>query len=117
MKVIKEFKFSAAHRLNKMPEGHKCRRPHGHNYKVRIECEGDVNHGNDMVIDFFDIKKIVGPVIDSFDHRDLNEVINHTNPTAEVLCKYLWDSAADSLPLSAVEVWETDTCAARMEKP
>lgn len=73
--ITKEFHFSAAHRI----EGHpKCGRLHGHNYKVEVTCIAPQNRGGEamlssegFVIDFGDLKKIAGEVIDQLDHRYL----------------------------------------------
>ena len=113
MKVKKEYSFSASHQLLDFPEGHQCKRLHGHNYKVVIECDGPVNELG-VVIDFGDISKVVKPLIKQLDHNHLNEVIAQRNPTAELLCQ--WIAERMELPLlSAVEVWETETCCARLE--
>ena len=40
MEIWKEFSFDAAHLLPNVPEGHKCRRLHGHTYTVRIYVRG-----------------------------------------------------------------------------
>ena len=34
MRICKTFTFDAAHQLHLLPEGHKCRRMHGHTYRV-----------------------------------------------------------------------------------
>ena len=114
MKAIKDFCFSASHSLAYVHDDHKCKRLHGHNYRVRIECSGPMN-GQDMVVDFDDIKFVVGPIIDSLDHRYLNEVVTYENTTSEWLAKWLVGQIGGRLPLSAVEVWETESCGARIE--
>ncbi len=34
--LTKDFTFEAAQTLPKAPEGHKCRRVHGHSFKVEV---------------------------------------------------------------------------------
>ena len=34
--VIKTFRFEAAHTLPHAPPGHKCRRMHGHSYRLDV---------------------------------------------------------------------------------
>jgi 6-pyruvoyl-tetrahydropterin synthase len=36
MEIFREFRFEAAHRLPNAPAGHKCRRLHGHSFRVVI---------------------------------------------------------------------------------
>ena len=108
--LVKTFRFEAAHSLPNAPEGHKCRRMHGHNYRVDIHVTGRPDPHAGWVIDFGRIKAIAAPVLDELDHRCLNDIPGLANSTSETLCKYLWDRIAPELPgLSAITVWETDT--------
>ena len=115
MKVIKDFKFSAAHQLSKVADGHKCKNLHGHNYRVRIECQLPELDERDMVLDFDDIKVVVKPLIAMLDHKNVNDVVGYDNTTSEWLCLWFVEQIGDRIPLSAVEVWETETCCARLE--
>jgi len=65
MKIAKEFNWEMGHRL----PAHfgKCKNIHGHSYKMMVELEGDLND-NGMVIDYYDLKKIVRPIIENLDH-------------------------------------------------
>ena len=68
MKIAKEYRWEMGHRL----PFHKglCRNIHGHSYKMIVEITGSLNkHG--MVIDFFDLNKIIKPIIDKYDHAFL----------------------------------------------
>jgi len=113
MIVKKTYTFSASHRLLDFPESHQCRRLHGHNYKIVVECSGPVNSSG-VVVDFGDISKVVKPLVQALDHNHLNDVMDCRNPTAENLC--VWFSERVPIEsLSAVEVWETDTCCARLQ--
>lgn len=91
MIIGKTFEFSAAHHLPHVHELHKCRRVHGHNYKVEVVLDGPRNPDLGWVADYGDLKPF-GDFIDStLDHRDLNDVLD--NPTAENLTVYLWHHA------------------------
>ena len=116
--LIKTFRFEAAHSLPNVPPEHKCSRLHGHSYRVDIHVTGEFDCGvraddepaMGWVIDFGDIKRVAGPVLDELDHRCLNDIPGLANSTSEMLCKYLWDRIAPALEgLSAVTVWESDT--------
>ena len=108
--LSRDFRFEAAHLLPCAPEGHKCRRLHGHSYRVDVHVTGPVDAATGWVLDFGDIARAVAPVLGELDHRNLNEVPGLENSTSELLARYLWDRIAPALPgLSAVVVWESDT--------
>lgn len=110
MEVYREFTFEAAHRLVNLPSDHKCARLHGHSYRVRISCVGDVHSQSGMVIDFAEIKAKMSPLIEQLDHHYLNEVEGLANPTSEHLARWIWTRLKPELPqLSRVAVSETCT--------
>lgn len=108
--LIKTFHFDAAHALPNIPAGHKCRQLHGHSYRVDIHITGEVDESVGWVIDFGEIKKHVGPLIEELDHANLNEIPGLENSTSELIARFFWDRLKGSLPdLSAVTVWESET--------
>jgi len=108
--LVKTFRFEAAHALPNAPAGHKCRRLHGHNYRVDVHVAGAVDPRIGWVMDFGEIKEAVEPIVEVLDHRVLGEVPGLENPTSELIAKYIWDRIRPALPnLSAVEVWESET--------
>jgi 6-pyruvoyltetrahydropterin/6-carboxytetrahydropterin synthase len=108
--LVKTFRFEAAHSLPNVPEGHKCKRLHGHSYRVDIHVTGRPDPKTGWVIDFGDIKRCVEPVLDELDHRCLNEIPGLENSTSETIGEYLWGKIAPALPrLSAITIWESDT--------
>lgn len=66
MKIAKDFRWEMAHRLQ-CHKG-KCFNLHGHSYKLQIEFEGKVEKKNGMVLDYFDVKDIVSPIVNKLDH-------------------------------------------------
>ena len=106
MDVFREFSFEAAHRLPDLPEGHKCRRLHGHSFRVEVHVEGPVGDSG-MVMDFADIASAFQPLWVQLDHNFLNEVEGLANPTSENLAVWIWDRLTGQLPLSRVLVRET----------
>ena len=110
MNIYKEFRFEAAHRLPHVPEGHKCGRLHGHSFLVRVEVEGPIEEESGWIMDFADIKKAAGPIVERLDHRYLNEIDGLENPTSEVIARWIWDRLKPVLPLlSRLTVAETCT--------
>ena len=108
--LVKTFRFEAAHTLPKAPDGHKCRRLHGHSYRVDVHLTGQADPQTGWVVDFGEMKRVVGPVLDVLDHRCLDDIPGLQNSTSENLCKYIWDRVTAGQPgLSAVTVWESDT--------
>jgi 6-pyruvoyltetrahydropterin/6-carboxytetrahydropterin synthase len=113
IELVKEFRFEAAHRLPSVPEGHKCRRLHGHSFRLEVHVRGPVDPRMGWYIDYSDISDVVKPrVVDRFDHNYLNEIPGLENPTSENIAIWVWKQIADGLPgLHAVVVYET--CTAR----
>ncbi len=107
--LVKTFRFEAAHKLPNAPEGHKCRRMHGHNYRVDVHVTGQVDPHAGWVMDFGQVKSIVLGVLDTLDHQVLNDLPGLANCTSELLAKYIWDHVAPALAgLTAIVVWESD---------
>lgn len=111
--LSKTFEFESAHWLPTFPDGHKCRRLHGHSFKVDVVVEGEVPDDRGYLLDYGDIKAAIEPIKNELDHRLLNEIADLSNPTAELLTRWIFDRLKVSLPsLSIVRVHETCTSAA-----
>lgn len=112
VEIWKDFSFEAAHQLKNVEEGHKCRRLHGHSFRVRIYVTGDLDPNKGWVMDFAEIERVFQPILrDSLDHRFLNDIPGlENNPTSENVSIWIWRQLKPILPaLSAVEVRETCT--------
>ena len=110
VRLSKSFHFEAAHDLPTFPDGHKCRRLHGHSFRFDVIVEGDVDPAKGYLIDYGDIKKAAEPIVKQLDHYYLNEIEGLSNPTSEVLAKWIFDKLKPALPqLSAILVNETCT--------
>ena len=110
MEIWKEFTFDAAHVLPNVPEGHKCRRLHGHTYSVRVYVRGEPDSQVGWIMDFADIKTAFDPIRNQLDHYYLNDIEGLENPTAEVLARWIWVRLDPHLPgLSRIEIQETCT--------
>lgn len=113
--ISKTFDFDAAHFLPKVSEGHKCRRLHGHTYRVEILCAGEIDERG-MVVDYAEIADAWAPLHELLDHRLLNDVLGLENPTTEMLAPFVLNLLDRQLPtLVAVKVYESSTtwCEAR----
>ena len=121
MKIAKEFRWEMGHRL---PEHFGlCKNIHGHSYKMTVEFEGELDK-NQMVIDYYDVEKIINPVIEKLDHSFMvniddkivieflekmnsKKIVVGFNSTAENICNYLLSEIKKcSLPsnISSVKV-------------
>lgn len=114
VRLAKSFTFEAAHWLPSFPEGHKCRRLHGHSFRVDIVVEGEVDRAKGYLVDYGDIKRATEPIEKALDHYCLNDVEGLDNPTSEMIAKWIWDRIKPSLPLLA-EVIVHETCTTRCE--
>jgi 6-pyruvoyltetrahydropterin/6-carboxytetrahydropterin synthase len=112
--ISKTYRFSAAHHLPQLAEGHKCRRVHGHNYAVTLTLEAeDLDHFG-MVLDYGDLDPVAQWIRTTLDHRDLNGELPvppgkmTVPPTAEYLARVIFEVWAGRFPqLAQVTVSET----------
>jgi 6-pyruvoyltetrahydropterin/6-carboxytetrahydropterin synthase len=110
MDIFKQFTFEAAHLLPNAPPEHKCRRLHGHSYRVTVVVRGPVGTESGWVMDFGEIKAAFAVCKDTLDHRYLNEIPGLENPTAEQIASWIWRRLKPGLPaLSEIRIDETCT--------
>lgn len=107
-KLVRDYRFEAAHALPNVPANHKCRRMHGHSYRVSVTIEGEVDPHMGWLMDFAEIDQHVDPVIKQVDHYTLNDLPGLENPTSELLARWLWDKIKRALP-SMVELSVSET--------
>jgi 6-pyruvoyltetrahydropterin/6-carboxytetrahydropterin synthase len=114
-----DLSFAAAHNLRNYYG--KCEDLHGHNYKVRVVVAGKELDAVGLLYDFVHLKQVVGDVIESLDHKYLNELapFDTVNPSAENIARHIHEQASKHLlpmpngvGISSITVWETDTSAA-----
>lgn len=111
-RIEKRFTFPMGHRLSK----HKgrCFSMHGHNFTVLIGVKAEQLDDNDMVIDFSNLKSLVGRFLDNLDHclllnktdkelgaplekLDLRVIYVDHDPTAEKLSEEIYNSIDEAL--------------------
>ena len=113
MNIYVSMSFDAAHRLPKVPTGHKCGNLHGHTFLVEVHVEGDVSDYTGWVIDFDDIKAVAKPYIDQLDHTYLNEIEGLENPTSENIAIWIWAKLSPHIKgLTRIVVKESPTSGA-----
>jgi 6-pyruvoyltetrahydropterin/6-carboxytetrahydropterin synthase len=110
MELFKIFQIEAAHFLPNVPEDHKCKRIHGHSFRIEIHVTGPVAEPAGWVMDFADLKKAFEPLYQQLDHHFLNEIEGLENPTSENLARWIWQRLQPRLPgLSKIVIQETCT--------
>jgi 6-pyruvoyltetrahydropterin/6-carboxytetrahydropterin synthase len=115
IELTKKFRFEAAHWLPAFPEGHKCRRLHGHSFEVEVVLAGEIDEQTGVLMDFGDLKAIAKPYVDQLDHHCLNhlgEAANDAyllNPTSENVARWFWFQLKPLLPM-LYEVKISETC-------
>ena len=60
--IGRTYRFESAHHLPLVPDGHKCKNMHGHNYRVQIVISGTLDTRG-FVKDFAEIDEEVLPLI------------------------------------------------------
>jgi 6-pyruvoyltetrahydropterin/6-carboxytetrahydropterin synthase len=106
--LTKRIEFAAAHRYHKAEWDEaknravfgRCYNPpaHGHNYLLEVTVSGDVDPKTGMVINLFDLKRVLLGVLEEFDHKNLNLDMPYFAdriPTSENLARVLWTKLAD----------------------
>lgn len=115
LKVITN--FSAAHQLKEF-EG-ACEDLHGHNWKIEVCVTSATLHEAGVVIDFRTLKKHVNQIMESLDHKFLNELdpFKDQNPSSENIARYVAEQLAillkdQEIKVSRVTAWESETASA-----
>jgi len=107
--------FAAGHALRNYKG--KCENIHGHNWRVQVVIEGEQLDGTGLLVDFIDVKDLMGSVIARLDHQFLNEVapFDVKNPSAENIAEYFYEQMSTGLEetpvpvrIREVKIWETD---------
>ncbi len=115
--VSVEQTFAAGHALRNYRG--KCENVHGHNYRVLVTLQGPQLDPAGLLVDFVEVKRIIGGVVDRLDHQFLNDLapFDAVNPSAENMAKYFYDEISRTLGegpvrVGEVKIWETDTSSA-----
>ncbi|MBF0288191.1 MAG: 6-carboxytetrahydropterin synthase [SAR324 cluster bacterium] len=102
-----EFILHSAHFLPNVPEGHKCGRLHGHNFKIILTWEGDPEQ---ELLEYEQLLEQFQPLYEQLHCRLLNDIDGLENPTSENLSAWLWKKLKTVIPLLvSVTVYETNS--------
>jgi 6-pyruvoyltetrahydropterin/6-carboxytetrahydropterin synthase len=111
-------RFAAAHRLTMV--GAKCENLHGHNWKIEVYVQGQELDRGGVLVDFGIIKGHVRSLMETLDHKFLNELDyfqDGTPPSSENIARYVADRLAERLDIPGIRVsrvtaWESDDACA-----
>ena len=115
--LTKRIEFAAAHRYHKDSWDAARNRAifgacnnapgHGHNYLLEVTVTGKVDEHTGMVVNLFDLKRVLKEVLEEFDHKHLNydtAYFKEIIPTTENLAGVFWRILA-----SCPEIGRLDT--------
>jgi 6-pyruvoyltetrahydropterin/6-carboxytetrahydropterin synthase len=104
VRLTKRIEFAASHRYDK-PEWDEAKNRarfgacynepgHGHNYMLEVTVSGEIDGRTGMVVNLFDLKRVLLQVLEEFDHKHLNldmPYFKNDVPTSENLARVLWN--------------------------
>jgi len=109
--LTKEFRFDAAHTLERDINAEGSRRVHGHSYRAEVTLRGMPDPVSGMIIDTSRLELLLNEAREALDHRFLDELNDLGPGTMENLCAYIWRRLAPQIPsLHSVAVLRDSTC-------
>ena len=110
-------RFAAAHQLTMV--GEKCENLHGHNWHVEVYVQGEELDAGGVLMDFGIVKKEVRDIMNTLDHKFLNEleIFENVQPSSEHIAMYIAKELdrridVDGVKVSRVSAWESDNACA-----
>jgi 6-pyruvoyltetrahydropterin/6-carboxytetrahydropterin synthase len=104
--ISKQFRFDAAHTLQRTVDAEPSRRIHGHSYRAEVTIRGGVDPKTGMVVDFGLLERSLAEARDGLDHRYLDEVADLGPATMENLSAWIWRHVSSVCPgLTRVTVY------------
>ena len=104
--LSKQFRFEAAHTLERTVDAAGSRRVHGHSYRAEVTLRGAPDPASGMIVDLGELKRSLQSVRDRLDHHFLDDVADLGPATLENLAVWIWRHlVADGIPLAGVTVF------------
>ncbi|UUL82542.1 6-pyruvoyl trahydropterin synthase family protein [Sphingomonas qomolangmaensis] len=95
--LSKQFRFDAAHTLDRLIETESSRRIHGHSYRAEVFLRGRPDPATGMIIDLGVLQRAIEDAHDALDHRFLDEIDDLGPATMENLSRWIWDRLRPTL--------------------
>jgi 6-pyruvoyltetrahydropterin/6-carboxytetrahydropterin synthase len=89
--LSKQFRFDAAHTLQRSIDTEPSRRIHGHSYRAEVTVRGRPDPVTGMVVDLGLLERTMAEARDALDHRFLDEINDLGPATMENLSRWIWD--------------------------
>src|SRR5688572_30718671 len=95
--LSKQFRFDAAHTLERAIETESSRRIHGHSYRAEVTVRGQPDPATGMVVDLGLLQRALEEARAALDHRFLDEINDLGPATMENLSRWIWDRIQPSV--------------------
>ena len=89
--LSKQFRFDAAHTLDRSIDTISSRRIHGHSYRAEVTVRGRPDPATGMVVDLGLLERSLADARDALDHSFLDEVSDLGPATMENLSRWVWE--------------------------
>jgi 6-pyruvoyltetrahydropterin/6-carboxytetrahydropterin synthase len=89
--LSKQFRFDAAHTLDRSIDTEPSRRIHGHSYRAEVTVRGRPDPVTGMIVDLGMLERTMAEARDALDHRLLDEISDLGPATMENLSRWIWD--------------------------
>lgn len=96
--LSREFRFDAAHTLQRTVDVEPSRRIHGHSYRAEVVVRGRPDPQTGMIIDLSLFDQALEEARDGLDHRLLDEIGDLGPTTIENLSAWIWRKVAPVCP-------------------
>lgn len=104
--LSKQFRFDAAHTLNRVIDAESSRRIHGHSYRAEVVIRGDAVSKNGMLLDLGLLERELDSAREGLDHQFLDELPDLGPPTMENLAAWIWRMIEPNCPgLTRVSIY------------
>lgn len=92
--LSKQFRFDAAHTLDRSISTESSRRIHGHSYRAEVTVRGRPDPMTGMIVDLGLLEQSMEEARDALDHRFLDEINDLGPATMENLSRWIWNRLA-----------------------
>lgn len=89
--LSKQFRFDAAHTLERSIDTESSRRIHGHSYRAEVTVRGRPDPATGMIVDLGLLDRSMEDARDALDHRFLDEINDLGPATMENLSRWIWN--------------------------